>query len=402
MLIGFVFNVFLFGTMTTQVYLYYTNFRKDRLWMKLFVFLIFVLDTLNSVCDCVYLYDSLILKFGDIQALGTANWVFATDPAFTGVIAALVQLFFAWRVASLTKNWILSSVVFLGAITGGICGIITACDVVKTPQFTEFQSFKIVVIIWLVVASLVDVIITSTLVWFLRKHKTGFKQSDLIVDRIIRVTVQTGLITAIVAVVDLIVFLTDETGTHLIFNFPLCKLYTNSLMSSLNSRKGWQYSTTSEHSERPGVDIDVEKSTSGQGVSSHYPDDPSWKSQGASSNRSGGAVNGPKKLANDILNLRSRRTSPEVFVHVESHELRDISQGQHPAGYASDDIIKINPESFETTQESLAAPVSGGNRTVVLPTNNFNRGRQERSAVEKTPSMYTESDSDEPRKSRYP
>lgn len=29
---------------------------------------------------------------------------------------------------------------------------------------------------------------------------------------------------------------------HLIFNFPLAKLYTNSLMSSLNARQGWQFS----------------------------------------------------------------------------------------------------------------------------------------------------------------
>ena len=31
---------------------------------------------------------------------------------------------------------------------------------------------------------------------------------------------------------------------HLIFNFPLAKLYTNSLMSSLNARQGWQFSNS--------------------------------------------------------------------------------------------------------------------------------------------------------------
>ena len=33
----------------------------------------------------------------------------------------------------------------------------------------------------------------------------------------------------------------QPTGIHLIFNLPLSKLYTNSLMSSLNSRAGWKY-----------------------------------------------------------------------------------------------------------------------------------------------------------------
>ena len=35
---------------------------------------------------------------------------------------------------------------------------------------------------------------------------------------------------------------------HLIFNFPLCKLYTNSLMSSLNSRRGWKFGSSDRES----------------------------------------------------------------------------------------------------------------------------------------------------------
>ena len=35
----------------------------------------------------------------------------------------------------------------------------------------------------------------------------------------------------------------QPTGLHLAFNLPLSKLYTNSLMSSLNSRSGWKYGT---------------------------------------------------------------------------------------------------------------------------------------------------------------
>ncbi|KAJ6488054.1 hypothetical protein C8R45DRAFT_264917 [Mycena sanguinolenta] len=58
----------------------------------------------------------------------------------------------------------------------------------------------------------------------------------MLVDRIIRITLQTGLTTAVCAIADLILFLADPVGLHLAFNFPLCKLYTNSLFSSLNAR----------------------------------------------------------------------------------------------------------------------------------------------------------------------
>lgn len=47
----------------------------------------------------------------------------------------------------------------------------------------------------------------------------------------------------------------QPTGLHLAFNLPLSKLYTNSLMSSLNSRSGWKYGsgngdTTSDEMNR--------------------------------------------------------------------------------------------------------------------------------------------------------
>ena len=46
---------------------------------------------------------------------------------------------------------------------------------------------------------------------------------------------------------------------HLAFNLPLAKLYTNSLMSSLNSRAGWKFNTESarERSTAPGPKVRV-------------------------------------------------------------------------------------------------------------------------------------------------
>ncbi|KAF8968898.1 hypothetical protein BDZ97DRAFT_1654336 [Flammula alnicola] len=248
MFIGFTLNAFLYGIMITQVYLYFTKYRQDKNWMKIFVILLLVADTANTIFDFIYLYHSLILHFV-LHCLFESNVNhehYSPDPAITGIIASLVQFFFAWRVKVLTRNWPLAAIVFLGSLSGAAGAIATSFEVGRIPQFTDFRKFQGVVIMWLASESITDIIITTILVWFLKRHKTGFQQSDYIVDRIIRITVQTGLVTSLVATLDLIFFLTDPTGTHLIFNFPLCKLYTNSLMSSLNSRRGWRYGSTKE------------------------------------------------------------------------------------------------------------------------------------------------------------
>ncbi|KAF9046279.1 hypothetical protein BJ165DRAFT_1140115 [Panaeolus papilionaceus] len=173
MLIGFMFNILLYGIMMTQVYIYFTTYKRDKSWMKIFVVFLLVLDTANSVFDFIYLYQSLITYFGDDIRLATANWLFATDPALTAIIASLVQGFFAWRIHVLTQSRVLVLLVAMGSVAGTIGGVITSCEVGRTPRFVDFQDFKSFVILWLVSESITDILVTTILVWHLKSTKLG-------------------------------------------------------------------------------------------------------------------------------------------------------------------------------------------------------------------------------------
>ncbi|KAF8158462.1 hypothetical protein B0H34DRAFT_859225 [Crassisporium funariophilum] len=319
MFAGFAVNVLLLGVMITQVYLYYGQYKNDKKWIKIFVAVLFCADCLNTGFDFAYLYRSLITYFGDAAFLEKADWLFATDPVITGLIASSVQLFFAWRVRVLTKTWVYPAVIGSFAIAGGVSSIVCAYEITRTPRFVDFQNFKAVVIVWLAAEALGDVIITALLVWYLVRAQrpfsmlmaNGFQRSDMMVDRIIRITVQTGLLTMIVASLDLFFYLYDPTGTHLLFNFPLCKLYSNSLMSSLNSRRGWKYGGTGTGADSEGQII----TTGGLNIRTQ-------------------AISGNATKQADIITFESK-THPEVFVHVEQHELRDVSSP--PATHNYDD-----------------------------------------------------------------
>ncbi|KIM78193.1 hypothetical protein PILCRDRAFT_598781 [Piloderma croceum F 1598] len=307
MFIGTVFNVILYGIMITQVYLYFSTYKKDRTWLKCVVLYLFLADTVNAVFDLVYVYLALVVNFDNPKYIVQANWIFGTEPAMTvclyltfsnsahhtslfqGIIASCVQLFFAWRVKVVTSNiWAVMLIVFC-AFVNMLASIGTSIAVGIIPVFTEFVRFKVIVIIWLVAGVVADVCITTSLTYHLRKQRTGFSATDDLVNRIIRLTVQTGAVTAVVATVDLIVFLVDTTGIHLIFNVPLPKLYTNSLMSSLNARGGWKFS---QHSDEPNpTTITTSRSR-------------------------------------PVLQFKKPGTIPEVFVHVESHEMADIESNK--------------------------------------------------------------------------
>ncbi|KAI0338912.1 hypothetical protein BDW22DRAFT_1432128 [Trametopsis cervina] len=297
--IGVILNIMLYGIMITQMFLYFTVYKRDKKWMKIFVMILFLCDTLNSAFDVAFVYIPLVTKYGDVQALSYATWIFSTDPVMTSIIALMVQMFFAWRVKVLTNNWFIVSAIMVCSVAqwcGGL-GTSIACGIV--PEFVHFQKFEVIVIIWLAFSATADTIITCALVWHLRKHKTGFSSTDDVVNKIIRLTVQTGMITAVCAIIDLIAFVSSPSGIHLVFNIPLAKLYTNSLMSSLNSRAGWKYGNTVGKALNMG---DTEVQHSG----------------GSNESRAAGQAFGSHL-----------RPVQQVFIDVESHELKERADEQH-------------------------------------------------------------------------
>lgn len=235
-LVGVMLNVWLYGFSCLQFYLYYANFRSDRSILKLFVGFLFVADTLNAIFDLHFIYDYLITHFGDLHYASASNWSFTTDPVMTSIIAFSCQLFFAWRVYRLTKSWVWPAIIAVLSAASLLGAIGTTIGVSIVLHFAEFQKFQSVVIVWLLCAALADIVITFSLIRTLSKSRTGFQATDDLITKLIRTTIQTGALTTVFAIIDLILFLASPTTLHLVFNLPLAKLYVNSLLSTLNAR----------------------------------------------------------------------------------------------------------------------------------------------------------------------
>lgn len=316
MLIGFTFNAILLGVMLTQAYIYFTSFKKDKIWIKLYVALLMVLDLFNTAAIAVFIYQALIVNFGNFQNLNFISPIIITEPAITGFIVSAVQGFYAWRIYVLTKSYTFPILIILNGITGLVASLVTAARLGKDPLFSDIVKDKPSITVWLVSEVLGDILITIVLVTYLTKHRTGFKRSDMLIDKIIRITIQTGMLTATFATVDLITFLADPTGLHLLFNFALAKLYSNTLMSTLNSREIWM-------SESPGVSS---RSTIGG---------PGLRTQDEVVSMSAYKSTAPKP--SEMIDFNKRT---EVFVSVESDahgRVRDGSRvdleaGRHPYG----------------------------------------------------------------------
>ncbi|KAI6045440.1 hypothetical protein EDC04DRAFT_2635548 [Pisolithus marmoratus] len=77
--IGLTINVFLHGVATVQVYLYFTNYKSDALWLRSLIVILYLAETLNCAINIYYAYNVLITHYGDEASLLAGSWVFTAS-----------------------------------------------------------------------------------------------------------------------------------------------------------------------------------------------------------------------------------------------------------------------------------------------------------------------------------
>ncbi|KAJ3512286.1 hypothetical protein NLJ89_g3605 [Agrocybe chaxingu] len=82
------------------------------------------------------------------------------------------------------------------------------------------------------------------------RSRTGFETSDTVINRLMRATIQTGVLCGICSILALIVFLKKpDTQLYGFFGFPISRLYTN----YTNTKTGAHYADTHGHSFVPPI-----------------------------------------------------------------------------------------------------------------------------------------------------
>ncbi|EMD36318.1 hypothetical protein CERSUDRAFT_95652 [Gelatoporia subvermispora B] len=137
-----------------------------------------------------------------------------------------------------SKSKILAFVIVTLALMQGSAAIgeaITVLTLNNVPD-TQSKTFKVTTV-WLGGTAACDVLIACTMIYFLLKDRSKYRSADSVVTKIIRIALQTGLFTAVVAIIELCLFLIFKHNFyHLLPALMLSKLYSNSLLSLLNSR----------------------------------------------------------------------------------------------------------------------------------------------------------------------
>ncbi|RDX56524.1 hypothetical protein OH76DRAFT_394270 [Lentinus brumalis] len=277
-LFGHLFNYGLFGILTVQVYHYYLLFPRDPTRLKVLIYSLYSIECLQVAMASHDADKVLGAGWGNTEELYRAHWLWITSPVLTGIVSTTVQCYFSWRIYVLSGSALLSVLICLIALLQGCAALasgITAhlIDTTIDLQFKTMPSH----IVWMVGSTTCDIVITVCMVYYvssvaasaeiLPDHVRRYAQlskgrqglaSDALISRLMRLTVETGALTASIACLDLVFFTTFRhnnlhmtpsvlvlvlipritllTDAYNCRALVLTKVYTNTLLMLVNNR----------------------------------------------------------------------------------------------------------------------------------------------------------------------
>ncbi|KAG1747655.1 hypothetical protein EDB19DRAFT_279798 [Suillus lakei] len=236
-----------------QFIVYCRVYLREGWHTKSLVIVIWLLDLSHSALVAVALWDSIIATYGDLSKLDTIPWCIGPTIQITAIITFLVQSFFAHRIYKLQKKKKLTVAIPIVAVSFArlVMASITNGEMLLLKSYsTYFQQFSWIFTMGLLLSALVDIMITISLCYFLRKSRPKFTDTVRIIDTLTFWTVQNGSMTSAAAIATLICWKTMPTNRIFLgLHFVVAKLYANSFLATLNARKqiwtGKQYTPTS-------------------------------------------------------------------------------------------------------------------------------------------------------------
>jgi len=182
-------------------------------------------------------------------------WPYPTTVIFIVLASVPIQHFLAWRIKSFSRSWPLFALISFFSVAQGVCGF-TGGVLATISADPAHRSLGPIADAWVSIGVFTDVLITALLLFFLQRSKTGFKHTDSIIERLIRISVETAAIGLFVCIIDVVVFTTKtNTNLHFLFALPQPRIYTNTLMMTLNSRKSLREEMASNNVQLSSNDV---------------------------------------------------------------------------------------------------------------------------------------------------
>lgn len=238
LLIGILFNTYLYGIVTYQFASYYRADFNDRLAVKCAVAFLLVLDTVHSIALIYMVWVYMVTNYTNPTALQYFAWPYPFTPIGTALAALVTQIFLGDRIYRLTHNKVIYGIVIMMALPAFGLGIACGIEAWFIHVLADVPRVNGLATAWVVMQVIVDTFLTVTLSIILARAKTGLPITDGVLRRLIRGAIQTGVFAIIFCLGELITFLLlPNASFYGMFGVPVGRIYSNTLLDTLLVRE---------------------------------------------------------------------------------------------------------------------------------------------------------------------
>jgi len=237
--VGIMISAVLVGFAICQSCVYFTQYSKDRLFIKILVALTLFCELLHQALISFTLYWYTIANFDQFGVFGWFNWSIIISCVPDGIAITSVQIFFILRIWHFSPRLRpLAIVLLVLSLLQFSLVMVLVGKSLGSRTFADFAAKQAWAITPLSLGAAIDVVIAVVLVTVLHRSRTGIKRTDNMINTLILFAMSTGMVTAMWAIATLIsIVVKGVSFITIFFYYILGRLYFNSLLTGLNARQ---------------------------------------------------------------------------------------------------------------------------------------------------------------------
>ncbi|KAG9221495.1 hypothetical protein CCMSSC00406_0009484 [Pleurotus cornucopiae] len=198
------------------------------------------LDAFHLALTIQVVYHYLVESFGDFQAQEVIIWSFKLQIVINVVIIILVQSLYAARVWKLGRHYhvLLPWGVIVVVAAGYGVGVLLALQTYRVDSFPELVNIAWTIYLSFATSTFIDLVIAISMCFYLQRSRSGFSELNSRIVTLMQYVLASGMATSVCSMAALIAYaLLPNTLVFLGIEFLLTKLYINSFIAMLNTRK---------------------------------------------------------------------------------------------------------------------------------------------------------------------
>jgi len=238
-IVGWGVSSLLFGMLCIQAWSYFTRYTNDSTSYKILVISLWVLEALHQAFIGHIAWYYIVDNAGSLLVLlNPPIWTLSVQILLGAVVGFVVKTCFGLRVWKFSRgNYLVTGLILGMALTQFVVAVLFTIRSFHL-RVGEADEIKTLATTALSLGVATDILTAASLSFFLHKMRTGYKRSDTLINRLIIYSVNTGALTSVFSVAVLVTY--NTMPDNLIFialYFTLSKLYANSCLATLNTRR---------------------------------------------------------------------------------------------------------------------------------------------------------------------